>query len=323
MNKRILLLLIIAILAMNTIFGCTNQPAAVDEPTNEEQQEASLYPMTVTDGLGYELKIERQPQRLISLAPSQTEILYALGFGDMMVGVSEYCNYPQEALSKEKVGDALAYNIEKILELTPDLVFVYGEGIPDAVTQLEAAGITVVKYMPETMDEIFQTMMDIGKIMNEEAEAEALVNSMKERRDAVIAKVQGQPLRKVFYEVWHEPIMTAGPGSFIDELITLAGGENVAANADGAWPILSVEALIEGDPEVYIYPIYYLDSNNKTEEEAMMRDSIAARPGFGEINAIVNDRIEMVEANILSRPGSRIIEAFEIIAKAIHPEAFK
>ncbi|KAB3529153.1 ABC transporter substrate-binding protein [Alkaliphilus serpentinus] len=330
MKKRILSLMIILALVVASIIGCTNNPAegSHKEPAPEGSQQQpeeleSAYPMTIIDGLGNEVTIEKRPERIISIAPSQTEILYALGLGDLLVAVSDYCDYPEEALAKEKVGSAWTTNVEKILELTPDIVFVYGEGQAEAMEQLKAAGITVVKYMPESVDQILNAILAVGEIMDEEEKANALVESMKEKRDEIVAKVKNQPKKKVFYQVWDEPLMTAGPGSFIDELITLAGGENIAANTDGHWPEYSVEALVEADPVVYLAPAHTMESNQLTkEEEDAMKEAIASKPGFEGVSAVVNNRIELLEPNILSRPGARIMEALEIVAKAIHPEVF-
>ncbi|SCY94691.1 ABC transporter substrate-binding protein [Alkaliphilus peptidifermentans] len=324
MKRNLLVFFMIIALVVGAISGCSGGEVSVEQPDDSvAQQEDSRYPMVIVDGLGYEIEIKTQPETIVSIAPSQTEILYALGLGDKLAAVSDYCDYPAEAQTKDKVGSSWSTNTERIIEIYPDLVLVYGEGQPEAVEQLKAAGITVVKFMPETIQEILDTIAAIGFITNEDEQAQAVIKEMEEKRDNIIAKVKDQPTRRVFYQIWDEPLRTAGPGSFIDDLIRLAGGENIAADAEGAYPQFSTESLVERDPEVYLAPAHTSDKDFLTEEEELnLINAIKSRPGFSEISAAKNDKIELLEPNIVSRPGARIIEAFELIAKAIHPEVF-
>lgn len=319
-KQKGLILVISMMLIMTMLIGCGKQPLDEVSQPGEIQEN---YPMTIVDGLGYSVTIEKLPERIISIAPSQTEILFSLGLEEKIVAVSDYCDYPVEALEKEKVGSSWGTNTERIIELEPDVVFVYGEGDLAAEEQLVAAGITIVKYMPETIGEILETIQSIGKITGTDGKALELIAEMESRRDAIIEKVKNQPSKRVFYQIWDEPLMTAGPGSFIDELIQLAGGENIAADVVGSYPQYSVEALVEKDPEIYLLPGYAENTMilSKADEEVLI-NLIKSKPGYSEMTAVQNDRIHLLEPNIVSRPGTRIIDALELIAKAIHPEIF-
>ncbi len=315
--KKSISILLVLVMALALFMGCS---PTVEESKGEIAAEG-LYPMEIVDGLGNTVTIPKMPERIISVAPSITEILYALGVEDKILAVSDFCDYPAAALEKEKVGSSWTINTEKIIELTPDIVFVFGEGQEEANQQIVDTGITIVKFEPESIEEILSAIGVIGQMTGTEEKANALAEEMNAKKAALLEKVKDQPKKRVFYQVWDEPIMTAGPGSFIDELITLAGGINVAADAGEAWPMYSAEALVENNPEVYILPAH-IGGNMalSTTEIEVLIDGVKARPGYEAISAVENDRIEPVEPNIVSRPGVRIIEALELFVKAIHPE---
>lgn len=324
MKDRMKLLTILTLLISLLIVGCT-----VEAPTNEEsvaveENSDTVFPREVVDGLGNKVSIEKKPERIISAVPSHTEILFTLGLEEHIIGVSEFCDYPVEALDKEKIGGYKTLNTEKIIELNPDIVFVYGEGDEEAIGLLESSGITIARFEPESIQEVLDTIVMIGEMTGKETLAEEVVVELSQKTDEVLAKIEGREAVPVFYEIWHEPLMAAGLGSFMDELITLAGGTNIAKDADGAYPIFSIEALVERNPEVYLMPAdHVIDFYAMTEEEKNQKiDEVKNRPGYSEVAAIKNNRIELLEPNIVSRPGIRIVEALELVAKAIHPEAF-
>jgi iron complex transport system substrate-binding protein len=263
------------------------------------------------DDFGNTITFKNPPERIISLAPSNTEILFAIGAGDKVVGVTSYDDYPEEVLEIEKIGDFNGINLERIIELEPDLVINYGDGVTEENERLLEAGIQIAGFEPESIEEITDTILRIGEITGHKQEALDLVDEMLAQEAELVEKVQGLEKKTVFYEIWHEPLMAAGPGSFIDQLISLAGGENVAKDADGDYPQFDLEQLIERNPEVY------LTANDLPEKTV---ESIKERPGFSEIDAIKNDRIYLIDGNIISRPGPRIIQALEMIVEAIHPE---
>ena len=317
--KKISLLLLVMVLAMSLI-GCIQKKEVNEvlevEDVKDLEQVVSEYPMEIEDEFGNKETIEEEPMKIVSLAPHNTEILFALGLGDKVVGVTSNCDYPEEASTKEIVGDYTP-NLEKIIELEPDLVLVYGPGNEEENKVLREAGIKVLGFMPETIDQVIADIKTVGKVTGSGSEAEEVTRAMESKRDEIVAKVKGQEKVMVFYEIWHEPLMAAGKGSFMDELITLSGGQNIAEDAEGAYPEYDLEQLIERNPEVYLTSA---DMPEKTIE------AIKDRPGYEEIEAIKNDRVyifEDDEANIVSRPGPRIVEALEIIAKSIYPKAFQ
>lgn len=289
----------------------------IDSQGKDVGEEAKAFPVEIEDSFGNKVTIEEEPMKIVSLAPNNTEVLFALGLGDKVVGVTSYCDYPEEAKTKEVVGDFQGNNLEKIIELEPDLVLIYGSGNEEENNVLNDAGIKVLGFMPETIESVMKDIETVGKAAGKSKEAAEIIQAMNNKKEEIINKVKGQEEVKVFYEIWHDPLMAAGKGSFMDELIALAGGKNIAEDAEGAYPQYDLEQLVERDPEIYLAA---QDMPDKTVE------SIKARPGFDSISAIKNDRVyvfEGNEANLVSRPGPRIIETLEVIAKAIHPELFK
>lgn len=273
--------------------------------------------LTGCNSTGKEEKLEdsnEKVERIVSLAPSNTEILFSLGLGDRIVGVTTECDYPKEAMEKDKVGDYKGINIEKVIELEPDLVIGYGEVDEGIASKIKEAGISLVSYEPESIDEIIDVIKKIGEVTGKEEEAKKVTEDMNAKKGKILDKIKDAEEVKVFYEVWNDPLMAAGPGSFMDELINLAGGENIAKDAKGEYPEFDQEQLIERNPDVYLTAD---DNEDKTVE------SIKIRPGYETMDAIKNDRIYLLEPNIVSRPGPRIIDALELVAEALYPELFE
>ncbi|MEW6227756.1 MAG: cobalamin-binding protein [Bacillota bacterium] len=269
-------------------------------------------PMTVIDDLGREVVLRRTPGKIVSIAPSNTEILFALGLGDKVVGVTDSCDYPEAAKSKPKVG-SVELDYEKIVEIAPDLVVAVGSLQRQAIDRLSELGVCVLAVDPKTVDGVLAAVTLIGKATGAEDRAAMLVAELSRRIEAVRSKVSsiGASARpRVFVEIWNEPLMTAGPGTFVDELISAAGGENIAHDARGAWPQFSAEAVIERDPEVVI-----LTGFNKAEA--------LARPAWQGISAYGSGRVHELHPDLLVRPGPRLVQGLEELAKLLHPEAFK
>lgn len=324
MNKDIkhISLILALMLIIVGVIGCTHNEEDrgqdIEELNGEDQGnvdiEASRFPLSVEDGFGNIVIIEKAPERIISMIPSNTEILFALGLGDKIVGVSNYCDYPEEALEIERIGDYMAVNFEKVIELEPDLIVNYGELDKDAIQIYSNAGIDVISFLPESIDEVHATIKQIALATDTVEVGDALVASMEEQRDEILSRVQEADTVKVFYEIWHDPLMAAGGGSFMDGLIILANGDNVARDAEGAYANYDVERLIENDPEIYLTAD---DFPEKTYE------SILARPGYENITAIKNGDVYLLDGNIISRPGPRIVEGLEMVARTLHPEVFE
>ncbi|MCF6460922.1 cobalamin-binding protein [Clostridium sp. Cult3] len=316
-RNRIAIILIVLTLVMVLSVGCTPKNQDVEKPEDNDIENIGTlveYPLEIEDQFGNKVVFEEAPEKIVSLAPSNTEILFSLGLGDNVVGVTSFCDYPEEAGTKEQVGGFQEINIERIIELETDMVFQYGPGDENINNSLKEAGIKVISYEPETIDEVIDLINTIGKITGKTLEAEEITKDMMDRRDAIVEKIKDAEKVRVFYEIWHDPLTAAGPGSFMDELMALAGGDNIAKDADSPYPQFDVEKLIEMDPEVYL---------SADDMEERTPESIKQRPGYESITAIKNDKIYPLEPNIVSRPGPRIVDALELVAKAIHPELFK
>ena len=310
----------------------TTAPTATPQPTLEpsmappaETAEASAttsagFPLSVTDGLGWEVTIAAVPGRIVSLAPSNTEILFAVGAGAEVVGVTKYCNYPAEAQSREQIGgfSAKTISIEKIVALKPDLVVAGDESHQPVIDALVELGIPVVALKAGTFEDVYRNIELVGQVTGHDEQAREVVKDMRQRVDAVVANVAGIPQAerpRVFWEVFDEPLMTAGPSTFIGQMIDLAGGVNVFADLAEEYPEISVEEVVRRNPAVIMGP--------NSHGDKLTPELIAQRPGWAGIAAAQAGRIVLIDGDIASRPGPRLPEALESIAAGLHPEVFK
>jgi iron complex transport system substrate-binding protein len=262
------------------------------------------------------VEIVEIPQRFVSLAPSNTEILFALGLGEKVVGVSDFCDYPEEAKAIEKVG-GVEPSLEKIVALEPDLVLTIG-GNPELVSKMEELGLTVIVLAPKDLEGIYKDIELVGKAAGVEEKAASLVAEMKERVEAVAAKTKGVEVKpKVFYELdATDPSKpyTAGPGTWHDHFIKIAGGINIAADAEMQWVQLSTEEIIAKDPDIIVLGDALW---------GVTPDMVRERPGWDVIRAVKEGAIYPIDDNLISRPGPRVVEGIEELARIIHPELFE
>ncbi len=265
---------------------------------------------TSRDSYSYEGK----KLRIISLAPATTEILFALGLDDEIVGVSSFCDYPKKAQTEEKVGSFSQVNIEKVLFLKPDIIFCTGLEQAPVVKKLRKLNLKVYVSDPADITGLFESIRDIGKLTRKEKEAYALIGKMKTVLEEINTKVKRIPSKdrpKVFVEIWHDPLMTAAKGSFIDELITLAGGINIAQDIMRAYSYFSPEQVIKRNPDVIIFTYMSQEQPLKI---------LKARLGWKEISAVKKNRVfGDIEPDILLRPGPRLIEGLKEIHKRFYP----
>jgi len=252
--------------------------------------------------------------RYVSLAPSTTEILFALGLDGQIVGVSSYCNYPPQAKTKEKIGDFSHPNIEKIVSLKPDYIFCTGLEQAPIVESLKQLKLNVYVADPKNLQEVFETIIEIGKITNTEYKAQILAKQAEDEIDAISEKVNAVPLekrQKVFLEIWHDPLTTAGSGTYLDELLTAAGGVNIANDTTRPYSIFSPEEVIKRNPDVII--LTYMGEKNQAK-------SVVKRFGWQEINAVKNNRIfSNIDPDLLLHPGPRVAQAIREIHKRLYP----
>lgn len=252
--------------------------------------------------------------RYISLAPSTTEILFALGLNDKIVGVSSYCNYPPETKTKTRVGDFSHPNVEKIIFLKPDYIFCTGLEQAPVIERLKRLKFNVYVSDPTNIKELFISIKEIGNITKKTKEAEELIKNMENDIEAVSSKVRriapGKRV-KVFIEIWHEPLMTAGKNSFIDELITLSGGINVAHDIQRPYSIFSAERIVMLNPGCII--MAYMDRESPLK-------LVEGRFGWDKIDAVKNKRIfNDIDPDTLLRPGPRLTEGLKELFKRLYP----
>jgi iron complex transport system substrate-binding protein len=285
-------------------------PAVTLTPTTTVQDT-----MIITDHYNRAVTITKNPQRIISLSPANTEILFALELGDRIVGVSDYSDYPEEAKSKTNVGAYDTPNIEQIVALEPDLVIATEEHQAE-IEQLESRGITVIAVNPKTVAEVLATIKLLGRITGQDDKAAALVTSIQQRIDAITAKTKAltteQRLR-VFVVIWHDPIWTVGSGTFHDELIRMAGGVNVAGDLTG-YTSIGLEAVIAANPQVIIAGV------GMGEGESLSLQFMQTDERLKGTDARVNNRVYGANMDIVSRPGPRLADALETFFSLIHPE---
>ncbi|MGM0436905.1 MAG: ABC transporter substrate-binding protein [Bacillota bacterium] len=279
--------------------------------------QAEDFPVTIEDDLGEKIELNEKPEKIISLAPSMTEMLYSLGLGDRVVGVSSYADYPEEATQNQKIGSVTDPNVEKIVSLKPDLVLAASVNKMEYVEKLKSVGITVAGFNPTTIEETINTMNKVGILTGEEYLAKELTkkmnNQLKEIEKLVAEKLKENDRPDVFYEIWHDPLTTAGEGTFIDDLIQTAGGRNLGALAEGSWPQFDMETMLVENPEVYI-------SSHHSDAHTFTKEGLKERPNYSALNAVKNDRIYFIEQNIVTRPSPRIILGLKDLVKSIWPD---
>jgi len=244
------------------------------------------------------------PQRIISTMPSITETLFALGLDSKVVGVTENCNYPQSAAVKDKVGREIV-NLEKVIALKPDLVLMLLDAQRPEVEKLKKFKLPVVTVNPHGVEEVIKVIKEIGEITGTSARAEEIVSDIKARLEKVKRKVAGRPNPKVFIVVGYRPLITAGRDTFIDDILQLSGGDNIARRTRSPYPEWSFETLLKTDPEVIVI------LEGVVEEREVLSDR-----RWLSLSAVRNHRIVFIDPDIISRPGPRVINAIELLAES-------
>jgi iron complex transport system substrate-binding protein len=296
--------------------GPTASPAASPSPSSSAT--AAAYPLTLTDDAGREVVLEAEPGRIVSLAPSNTEIVCALDACDLVVGVTDFDDYPPEVADVEKVVTNAQVDVEAVVAADPDLVLAAGNELtPTAVIeQLIGLGLPVMTLYPESLDEIYADIELVGQALDQEDAAAAVVDDMQSAAEEVRATVADLERPRTFYEVsvFEGIIYTAGEGSFLASLIETAGGD--AITGDALSTSIELEDLVAADPEVILLGAASYDPTVTPE-------AVAARPGWEGMTAVVSGRVVPVtEDLVITRPGPRVVEGLEALARAIHPEAF-
>ncbi|SFS76765.1 ABC transporter substrate-binding protein [Marininema halotolerans] len=299
------------VLMMVFAAGCG---AASDATTGHEDhkahEEAADFPVKVKDDTGKTVTIKKQPKRIVSLIPSMTETIFAVGQGDKVVGVTANDDYPAEVKKLPKVGD-MNINAEKVLSLKPDLVLASPMVKQETLDKLRKLGLTVIAYEPTNLEGIYKQIEDVGKATGAEAKANHVVDEMKKDEalaKEVAAKVPAKKKVKVWIEVSPD-LYTTGQGTYMDEMVTLAGGENVAHDQK-SWVQLSAEKVVKYNPDVILYTY-----GGKASQ-------ISDRKSWKSVAAVKDHRIQGLDSNTTSRPGPRVTEALLDISKTLYPDTY-
>jgi iron complex transport system substrate-binding protein len=324
-NKFPVLLMLVSLMlaacAPTATPAAPSTAAATSAPTSAPATPTQAAAVIVTDSLGRQVTLEAPPQRIVSLAPSNTEILFALGAEERLVGRDDFSDYPPVALDIPSIGSLYPnVNAEVVVDLQPDLVLAAGITNPADVQQLADLGLTVfATRINRTLEDVFSDILDVGMLVGRSAEAEALVGGLRARAEAVTSKTGTIAERpKVFYEVdATEPSSpwTSGPGTFIDQLITQAGGQNVGAVLAEQYAQISLEQLVAEDPDVIVL--------GSATYGGQTPDMVGERAGWQDIRAVANGAVYTFDDNLVSRPGPRVVDGLETLARLIHPELFE
>jgi iron complex transport system substrate-binding protein len=267
----------------------------------------------LVDDYGRTIKLDSLPERIVSTAPTPTEMLFAVGAGDLVVGVDSYSDYPAEVANITKVGD-YTLSTEVIVSLQPDLI-VSSDLVPISQLELlEDQGIPFVILATRTLDDVLKDLRLVGILTGHVDEANELADELEDRIEAVTSKTQAADLVKPRVYLEYYPFWTYGPGSFGDDLIALAGGINIAENTSSEYPMLTSEFVIAQDPEVIVYTVGYMTTTTA--------DEISSRPGWDVITAVSEGNIHSMDDNLLSRYGPRIVDGLEGLAALLHPDMF-
>jgi len=276
-----------------------NQSVQIDLPARE-----------ITDDLGKKIKLPAQVERAVSLAPNLTEIAFAIGAGGKLVGVTSYCDYPLEAQEIRRVGDTMNPNIENIIALKPQIVLVSTASQIETFTKtLDEQNIHVFVTNPNSLDDIYKSIFQIGEIFSREDTARQIVDELKRRVAEVEVRTSTAKAEKVFLQISKESLFTVGRDSFITDLIRRAGGVSVTSEISTAYPKISKETALALNPDAIILS----NSEDNREPADVFKDSPAVK----------NGKVFRINADLISRPGPRIVDGLEQMARALHPESFE
>ncbi|MDI6896670.1 ABC transporter substrate-binding protein [Methanocella conradii] len=303
--------LVVAILAMS---GCTSPTV---QPTTGPT--TAKYPMSITDDKGRVVTIKKMPERIVSLSPTNTEVLFALGLGDRVIGVTDYCNYPPEALNKTKVGGITNVNVEQVAALNPDIVFAASLTKKETAERLDSMGYPVFVNDPRNLSDIDKSIMNVGRACGAEENATRLCNEINASIKAITDKtatLNDSQRPRVLMLLDTYDFYVAGSNCYGDDLIKIAGGQNVAYKLDD-YKAMSKEAVIDADPDIIIMPV---DQYSQADFEKLRNGT---EDWMTQLSAVRNGKVYAIASDPIFRPGPRVVDAAQDMAKIIHPELFK
>jgi len=298
------LLLFAGVLLFAAAFACS--------PTKDRERWFAA--RQITDDADRKVLLPAHVDRVITLAPNLTEVVFAVGAGDRLVGNTTYCDYPPEAKAIAKVGDTLHPSLERIIALKPQVVLISTASQLETFTQqLQNQNIAVFVTDPHDLEGVFRSIEQVGQIMGQQQQAETLVLNLRQRASAVEQAVKNLPPIRVFYQASGEPLYVPGHDAFVTDLMRRAGGISVTADVPGAWPKFSNESALAAKPEAIILPT----GGSMGAANASVAEALRNSP------AVLSGRVYKINDDHLARPGPRVIDGLEEIARALHPEAFK
>jgi iron complex transport system substrate-binding protein len=310
-NSRIRLALcwiFLAPLAARAQVAPANPPSA---PTQAQEARVEL-----RDELGRTVRVSAAPQRIVSLAPSLTETLYALDLGSRVAGVTDYCDYPAEARARPRVGGPINPNLEQIVSLHPDVVLATRSlNRPETVEALDRLGVPVYTTDPRSVEDVIASTRRLGKLLGAEARAESLATEMEQRLAELARRLAGRAPRRVFFVVWTDPIITTGPHTFLADALRRAGAESVI-NVSQDWPQISLEEVLRQNPKYLVFSGTHPDDPQSTIA------ALQKRAGWSSMDAVREGHFAVVN-DALSRPAPRLLDAIEDLAHQLHPDAFQ
>lgn len=275
---------------------------------------ANIASRTFVDDAARKLYFAKPPKRVVSLAPSITEMLFALGLDEQIVAVTDFCNYPPAAVAKPKIGYTHP-SLESLIALRPDMVAAPSEFLrADVLPKLDELKIPVLILQAKSVEDVLSHLRLLGRIFERSSAADAVTRHMRERLEQVVLAVRSADTVRVLYVLNSQPLITVGPESYIHQLIGLAHGSNIAGAASGAYPRLNMETVLDKDPQVLIFPVGSAEGVPEHEQRTWTR--------WTSVSAVRHGRLHVVSADALNRPGPRVVEGLEQLARAIHPEAF-
>lgn len=274
---------------------------------------ANVAPRTFVDDLGRKLYLAQPPKRIVSLAPSITEMLFALGLDQEIVGVTEFCNYPPAALDKPKVGYAQP-NLESIVALQPELIVAPKSFLRvDLLNRLEQLKIPTLLLDAQTVEDILRHIQLLGRMVGRVPESIKVTEAIRKQMTVLTAQLEGRPRPTLLFVINSDPLITVGPGSYIHQLIELAGARNAAEHAGTAYPRLSIEEVLRQNPEFLLFPMGPFEGIPQAEQDQWRR--------WTSLEAVKRDQFVQIDSDILNRPGPRVIKALEALITILHPDA--
>lgn len=297
------------------VFMLVGVSCGSEEPHVDRAEPEAAFPITVTDDDEVAVTIPEEPERIVTFAPSNTEIVFALGLGDRLVGVSgDFDNHPPEAQDIEQVGGAGEFgvdpNVEELVSLEPDLMLTIGGG-EHWKQSLRDLDVPVFTVNATDFDDLLNDIKTVGRITGAPEAARSLTEEMVGEAESVAEGVAAEPRASCFFEVFFPPLTTVGPDTFIFDLLDRAGCDPVSAEANSDYPEWSVDRLVTADPDVYLV----------SSESGQSVDAVATRPGFRELSSVRSNNVVLIDSDLISRPGPRVVEGLQALAEALHPAA--